>query len=310
MKKLMFVAAACALAGVASASDICAGGVGPTPTVGQRVYDFKASLKMVDIKAGSATTKSTDCFGKTTTGKVYDYYRVKASRTFKGIILDCDTCLWEANGGVVTADQLATSVAPFYVASSKSKYQAVYEAQTYGATDALATGYQVGLLNFFGGVTFAKSKNAEMTAVFDFVEVEDSLGHERAYTIFAAGFGSRDSKAAFLKSVSGNCAGEVTTSFYCGFYGQAYEPCLETPFYAWVDNDNDGIAEQDTTVYAWQVARSPLYDAVSGTWSLKYNSSKSKVANLDVLMDKTFGKNWFMMTSGAVTTWPFSVTFN
>ena len=309
MNKLMIVAAAAAVSMVAGASDICFTPTTPhSVTVGQRVYDFKASVKMVDIKAGSSKGSSQDCFGKKSTYTIYDYYRVKSSRTFKGLFVDCDTCQVEATG-TVSGDNLALSQATFFVASSKTKYNDIYEAITYGQSD---NGYQVGLLNFFGGVTFAKSKNAEMSVALYFAEVEDNAGHERAYSLMAAGFGTRDSKEAFLNSVSGNVAGEVTTSFYCGYYGQAFEPCLETPFYAWVDDDSDSTTPdvQDTTAYTWQLARSPFYDAVTGTWSIKYNKSKSKLSDLPTLLKKTFGKNYTFMTSGAVTTFPFTVTFN
>ena len=289
MKKLMLVAAVAAM-GAAYASSVC----DPTPSVGpqaaQRVYDFKASVKMVDGKAGSTTTKDI-CAGKFTT---YDYYRVKSSRTFKGVIVDCDVCQVEAEG---IGDNLALSKASFYVASSAQKYQYVYEAGTYGNT---APGYTVGLLNFIGGPTAAKSKVAEMSVLFQFVEL-DKLGEEKGFSLMAAGFGTQAN--GLLKTVSGNLAGESTAAYYCGYWTQCFEPCTLTPYYYWT-------AEGDQEAYTWQLTRSPAFDAVYGTWSLKYNASKSKLTNIDTLLMKTFGKNYGFMLGGAISTFPFDVTFN
>lgn len=296
MKKLMLVAAIAAVSG-AYASSVCDPTPGPSIVAAQRVYDFKASVKMVDGKAGSTTTKTKDpCTGisKVTS---YDYYRVKSSRTFKGIIVDCDVCQVEAAG---TGDNLALSQAAFYVASSAQKYQWIYEAATYGNT---APGYQVGLLNFIGGVTAAKSKIAEMSALFQFVEY-DKMGEEKGFSLMAAGFGTQAN--GLLKTVSGNLAGESTAAYYCGYWTQCFEPCTLEAYYYW-DLDVDPIAQVANT---WQLARSPAYDAVYGTWSLKYNASKSKLTYLETLLQKTFGKNYGWMLGGAISTFPFDVTFN
>ena len=294
----MLVAAVAAV-GAAYASSVC----DPTPGVSlkaaQRVYDFKASVKMVDGKAGSSTTKTKDpCTGITKVTS-YDYYRVKSSRTFKGVIVDCDVCQVEANGAS-TGDNVAQSQAAFYVASSAQKYQYVYEAGTYGNT---APGYTVGLLNFIGGPTAAKSKVAEMSVLFQFVEV-DKMGEEKGFSLMAAGFGTQDK--GLLKTVSGNLAGESTAAYYCGYYTQCFEPCTLQAYYTW-DLTADPAAQEQNT---WQLARSPAYDAVYGTWSLKYNASKSKLTYIETLLQKTFGKNYGFMTSGAITTFPFDVTFN
>ena len=296
MKKLMLVAAVAAM-GAAYASSVCDPTPGLVPTAAQRVYDFKASVKMVDGKAGSTTTKTKDpCTGisKTTS---YDYYRVKSSRTFKGIIVDCDVCQIEAGQ---VGDNLALSQAAFYVASSAQKYQWIYEAATYGNT---APGYTVGLLNFIGAPTAAKSKVAEMSVLFQFVEV-DKMGEEKGFSLMAAGFGTQ--AGGLLKTVSGNIAGESTAAYYCGYWTQCFEPCTLQAYYYW-DVTADPVAQEQNT---WTLARSPAYDAVYGTWSLKYNASKSKLTYIETLLQKTFGKNYSWMMSGAITTFPFDVTFN
>jgi len=298
MKKLMIAAAAAAMIGGAYASNVCDPDT-PTPVTGtQRVYDFSASVKMVDGKAGSTTTTTKDiCLGTTKT-TVYDYYRVKSSRTFKGVILDCDVCGVDAG---TTGDNLALSAAAFYVASSAQKYQYIYEAATYGNT---APGYKVGLLNWIGGATSAKARVAEMSVLFQFVEI-DKMGEDKIFSLMAAGFGSQDK--GLLKTVSGNPAGESSAAYYCGYWTQCFEPCTLTAYYYW-DLTQDPVAQEQNT---WQLARSPAYDAVYGTWSLKYNASKSKLTNIDTLMSKTFGsKAAFWVPATPLTTFPFDVTFN
>ena len=294
----MLVAAVAAV-GAAYASSVCDPTPGATLKAAQRVYDFKASVKMVDGKAGSSTTKTKDPCTGITKVTTYDYYRVKSSRTFKGVIVDCDVCQIEANG-VSSGDNVAQSLAAFYVASSAQKYQYVYEASTYGNT---APGYTVGLLNFIGGPTAAKSKVAEMSVLFQFVEF-DKMGEEKGFSLMAAGFGTQDK--GLLKTVSGNLAGESTAAYYCGYYTQCFEPCTLQAYYTW-DLTADPAAQ---TPNQWQLVRSPAYDAVYGTWSLKYNASKSKLTYIETLLQKTFGKNYGFMTSGAITTFPFDVQFN
>ena len=302
MKKLMIAAATAALAG-ATFAGVC-DPTTPTPATGsQRVYDFKASVKMVDAKSGSTTTTTKDVCAGTTKTTHADYYRVKSSRTFKGIFVDCDAC------GIIngtTGDNLALSAANFYVASSANKYAKIYEATTSGGAVDTTTGYEVGLLNWIGGATAAKSKVAEMSIFFEFVEI-DKLNEEKAYSLVAAGFGAQ--KDGLLTSVSGNLAGESTAAYYCGYWTQCFEPCLLTAYYTWAGADNDGDGKEDQNANTWQLARSPAYDAVYGTWSVKYNASKSKLSNLNTLLTKTFGKNASVFTT-TVSAYPFTVKFN
>jgi len=311
MKKLMIAAAAAAMVGGAFANNVCDTEDPKADTLGQRVYDVQIKVKTLDTKSGSTTTTSQDCWGGKTTTKVYDYYRVQKSHTFKGVIIDCKTCGQELDpdGKLTekTGDQLAMSEAQLYIASAADKYVKIYNAATFSGDDT-AKGYDVGLLNFYNGVTFAKSTKAEMSIAFYFGEREDSLDHMRYYSIMAAGFGARD--GYFLKNASGNCAGEVTTSCYCGYYGQVFEPCTGEGFYTWVLNA-DGVLEQDVTSYEWFLKRSPFYDAVSGTWSIKYSSSKSKLATQDAVMKKTFKdyKAANIMAPAITPDFPFTVTY-
>lgn len=295
MKKLMIAAAAAALVGSTFAGNPCDPDPMQPVTASQRVYDFKASLKVVDAKSATTKTTSKDvCIGTITT-KQSDYYRVKSSRTFKGIFLDCDVCGVDAQ---TDGDNLAKSAASFYVASSANKYTKIYEAQTSEQNAALTSGYQVGLLNWIGATTAAKAKVAEMSIFFQFQEV-DALGQYKAYSLFAAGFGAQ--KDGLLTSASGNIAGESTAAYFCGLYTQCFEPCLLTAYYYW----NQGVQTQNT----WQLNRSPAFDAVYGTWSIKYNASKSKLTSNDALLTKTFGKNATFILND-VDKYPFDVQFN
>lgn len=317
MNKMMIAVAAAALAGVATAG-ICDGET-PDPIKGaQRVYDFKASVKLVDGKTATAkeTTKGSICVGSVTTYNKA-FYRVKASRTFKGVFIDCDVCEIDAvRKGEVEAirngkagDWLTTyNQAYFYVSSSDTKYKAIYNAQAYDE-DATDQGYKFLLANFIGGATYAKSKVAEALVQLNFAEY-DKFGEYRLYSLLAAGFGTRQD--SLIKNVSGNLAGAVSAATWCGFFTQCYEPCLETPYYNGYSEEIDPDTMQVTVTYdqtEWQNAPSPAFDAVSGTWSIKYNASKSKYATQDKVLTKTFGSNAWLLTKdeGAET---FAFPFN
>lgn len=300
MNKMMIAVAAAALAGVASAT-IC----DPTaPQTGCRAYDFKASLKMVDGKTKNASSKDV-CLGSTTATA---YYRVKASRTVKGVFTDCDQCQLEAFRSAGDFQSKAESLlvgealggAQLYLSTSDSKYKAIYNASEF--IGASTDGYKFHILNFIGGETYAKSKVVEALLAIDFVEF-DKFGEFRNYALLCAGFGARAD--ALVKNISGNLAGAVTAATWCGIPTQCYEPCTAQAYYSGLD------ITQDPPVYTqnpWQglSINSPAFDAVSGTWSLKYNSSKSKLTTFDQLMNKTFGSNWQLMSNIGAATFPFN----
>ncbi len=297
MKKLM-IATVVAVAGVAMANNIC----DPGATGGKytcRAYDFAASVKLVDGKKGTDKASSV-CAADGTV-----YYRVKATRKLKGVFTDCNPCqawdltqdppvalpqpagesflIGEANGG-----------ARLYMATSAQKYKWVFTSEKY--TGAIADQYKFLILNFFGGTTLKKSKYAEGLVAIDFVE-RDQYDEDRAYTILCAGFGARDGK--MVKNLSGNLAGAVAAATWCGIPTICWEPCLETPYYDDLTFAQDGSFTYTAQTWQGLSPTSPAYDAVSGTWSLKYNASKSKLTSNEALMTKTFGKNYeFMVAPG------------
>ena len=282
MKKLMIAAAVAAMTAGAFANDICDGGEIPGPVTAQRVYLFKATVRLADGKSAKGVDKSV-C-GDT---KWAENYRVKALRKIKGVFLDCKTCKATEDGG----DQLALSKAPLYIATSDRKYKAVYEAGTYTATDGDETddtGYKFLLLNYIGGTTFAKSKVAEGLFQVNFLEA-DKLGELRAYSILCAGFGKRGTSSGLLWSLSGRVTGAVTAAYWCGAPTQCFEPCTQAAYYT--KAALDGSINFNT----WMLELSPAYDAVYGTMSLKYSGSKSAMkTQLDVL-NATFGTGWDYM---------------
>lgn len=309
MKKMLTMAASAIAVGAAMMANAACTTGGTASTDQAIVWDFKASVKMVDGKTGSTSIKGDQCTGGTT---IKDYYRVKSSRQFKGVFIDCDPCnentLAEGETHAGIGDNLVQGNCLFYVASSANKYVDVFNSTTYSDAAFVTTaanGYEFGLLNFFGGITYAKSKYAEGTVALYFVEI-DKQGYEKVYSLLAAGFGARDNYA-MLKNLSGQIAGESTAAVYCGLLTQVFEPCLQTAYYSAYD-----AATQTYTFNTWQKARSPAYDAVTGTWSMNYNSSKSKLATKGTtasVLDKTFAKN-YKLFAGTATTAPFSVTFS
>lgn len=291
MKKLM-IAAVIAAAGIANAATIC----DPTQTTpgvyACRAYDFAASIKLVDGK--KATDKASSVCAED--GTVY--YRVKATRKLKGVFTDCNPCLaWDLTDPTKPVAQNpqgeafligeANGGARLYMATSAQKYKKIYTSEIY--TGAIADTYKFLILNFFGGTTLAKSKFVEGLVAIDFVE-RDQYDEDRPYTILCAGFGARDGK--LVKNLSGNLAGAVAAATWCGIPTICWEPCLETPYYSDLTFAQDGSFTYTANTWAGLSPNSPAYDAVSGTWSLKFNASKSKLTSNEALLKKTFGNDY------------------
>ena len=308
MKKLMF--SAVALASAAAMADIC----DPTQQSVNRTceaYVFQASVKTVEGKTSTYKDKDTVCVGG---DKHTTYYRVKASKKFKGVFTVCNPCLswtqnpdgqWSYNGK--TSDSFLTGEAlggaRMYMSTSDSKNSAVYTTEV--SLGNIADSYKFWIQNIIGGPSESKSKVVEAFWGINFVE-QDKFGEFRNYALFLAGFGTRSGDG--FKNLSGNLAGAVTAANWCGKPTLCWEPCLLTPYYT-----DLVIAQDGTFTYTpidWQglEPKSPQYDAVSGTWSLKYNSSYSKLSTSDALMKKVFGsKNYFIDLGGAQPTFPIDV---
>ena len=291
MKKILLASAV--MAGFAAmAGSICDPDV--AVELGCRAYDFQASVKLVDGKNG--TIKATSICS----ADDVNWYRVAATRKIKGVFTDCNVC--QSTNGTINPAQSSFFVgeqaggAVLYVSTSATKYKQVFNSEIYNGQPT--DDYWFNVLNVFGGNTWDKSKKLESLFQIEFVE-RDQYNEERAYWLLCAGFGTRD--GAVIKSLSGTLAGAVTAANWCGLATQVWEPCLKTPY--WTpgsgsptpkDNWANGTGTTWTSTQASTVTadKSPTYDAVSGTWSLKYNASKSKLQTNSALMKKTFASDY------------------
>jgi hypothetical protein len=303
MKKLMITAAA-AMAGAVAFGGLCdtiEGGATPEKC---RAYDFKASVKLVDGKTGKVSADSI-CADDGTA-----YYRVAATRKIKGVFFDCDTCnltntAAEGEALLWGADQTGNGdFAHLYISTSASKYKVVSHtsddfSDTYGsgAYNGSAV-YDFKILNFFGAASAAKSKKAEALMALDFVEY-DQYGEFRTWSILCAGFGAQNN--GLVKNLSGNLAGAAAAATWCGIPTVCFEPCLLHPSYTgltvdkttnpWtINNTPDACAPWSALLVDGTASWST--DAISGTWSLKYNKSESKAAYGSTVLNKVFGKGW------------------
>ena len=322
MKKLMITAAA------AMAGAVAFGGLCDTITPGTdggtcRAYDFKASVKLVDGKTGKVSADSI-CADDGTA-----YYRVAATRKVKGVFFDCDVCnITNATYGIpggrrggeaflFGGDQSKGDFCHLYISTSASKYKVVSHTDdafgdTYGSGGYTGSAvYDFKILNFFGAASAAKSKKAEALFALDFVEY-DQFGEFRPWSILCAGFGAQEK--GVVKNLSGNLAGAAMAATWCGIPTVCFEPCLLDPSYT------DLKVDKSTT--PWTITNTPdacdpwsaLFvdgtaswstDAISGTWSLKYNKSESKAAYGSTVLNKVFAKGWTFteLKTGWATGW-------
>lgn len=169
MKKMLFAALVACAAGVYAQC----GTPEPGPSTGTTyVYEFKANLKVVEAKA-IAANNNTICEATC--------YRVKGTRTMKGLLIGCDDCADLFNGD-----------STFWLTTSASKNLFVDEAD-----------YETSGL-FFGGPTAVRSTSAEMFFALEGVDTY-SNGTEREFSLMCAGFGTQ--KAGVLRTISGNVVG-------------------------------------------------------------------------------------------------------
>ena len=171
--------------------------------------------------------------------------------------------------------------------------------------------YDFKILNFFGGASAAKSTKAEALLALDFVEF-DQYGEFRTWSLLCAGFGAQ--KNGLVKNLSGNLAGAAAAATWCGVPTVCFEPCSLDPSYT-------GLTVSRATT-PWTIGFTPdacipwsailvdgvaswSTDAISGTWSLKYNASESKAKTGTAVLDKVFGKGWSLTEgkAGYATGW-------
>ena len=317
MKKLMITAAA------AMAGSVVFGGLCDTITPGGqegtcRAYDFKASVKLVDGKTGKVSADSVCAQDGTA------YYRVAATRKIKGVFFDCDVCnLTNATYGTTAGgrggeaflfggDQTAGGdFAHLYLSTSASKYKVVSHTDD-AFSDKYGSGayngsavYDFKILNFFGAASAEKSKKAEALFALDFAEY-DQYGEPRTWSMLCAGFGAQ--QQGVVKNLSGNLAGAAAAATWCGVPTVCFEPCLLDPSYTGLDVNKTTtpwtINKTDDACTPWSAlvvdgVPSWSQDAVSGTWSLKYNKSESKAAYGSTVLNKVFGKGWTFIETKA-----------
>ena len=308
MKKLM-IAAAVASVGAVAFGGLC-DTVSPQAEGTCRAYDFKASVKLVDGKKGIDKASSI-CAADGTV-----FYRVAASRKVKGVFFDCDVCnltngtYGTSAGGrggeafLFGADQSNDGdFAHLYISTSASKYKVVSHTDD-AFTDKYGSGsyngsavYDFKILNFFGAASATKATKAEALIALDFAEY-DQFDEVRFWSILCAGFGAQGN--GVVKNLSGNLAGAVSGATWCGIPTVVFEPCLLDPAYTNYQFDQQTgkfISADPDTCIPWSAllvdgVASFSTDAVSGTWSLKYNSSESKAAYGSTVLNKVFGAGW------------------
>lgn len=236
MKKLMIVAAATALVGVASAFD-CQLVTPNTPSVQTAaVHAWKFKGKTTEgVKVGKtiAGSSGSDCVIGTPSTTDTCYIRVPASLAIQGYTYICDNCCDAFKAG--TAGYTA---AEFY--ATKPHKSGLTSTITFDVAHII-------------GKT-AKQYEAEGDATF----VTTAQGISEQYALRFAGLGSYDLKKGTPTSISGNFAGKVTSPYYVD---SRTHVCAPADYWTCAP-----IFAGDPT------AASVAY----GTWSVKYNSSASK----------------------------------
>ena len=111
---------------------------------------------------------------------------------------------------------------------------------------------------------------------------EDDAGElsaEANGAITAAGFGTFDIKNARVKSISGNAVASLGVPTIPGYYSDKDDWEAMTTIFAKqkCDNPVPFMLELCDELDSWCDLSDPVtYVAASGTWSIKYSSSKSK----------------------------------
>jgi len=331
MKKLVIATLAAAAVGGAFAQTICDTLNNQIGESGEscRVYDFKASVKLVDGVRKKEKGGICDAQG-------YAYYRVAAKRTLKGVFFECNPCnATNRSAGVVgdpllwgwkqdVADTVSGShadITHFFISTSDSKYKVIASTETRNGNANPTAFYEFLLLNYFGSSNKDKATKAEGLLDIDFMEF-DKYQEYRFWSILCAGFGAQSK--GMLKNLSGNVAGAVSAARWCGIPTLVFEPCLLNPAftaYTFADPNNpspanftgatpnadvpwatliltDGADNMAVTTF-----QSYAQDAVSGTWSLKYNASKSRLHNFGTLISKTFGSGTQWIEDQQASAW-------
>jgi hypothetical protein len=241
MKKLMIAAAAAAV--VAGAYADCERPTN-TPTNCAEVYDVVLSLKTTECKCKINSTKvtSSEC-GRTNKDKVEACvaWRQIVTKKVQGVIFNCTcSCTTDVAGSILDSAILAPAVWNGDTTEAMEGNQYFWIAK-----DKLILNRDTDLLTIKWLARIGQ-KGTQVEAAGTFQE-----------GINVAGYGSYDTKNARVKSIAGNAAGVWGAPIDCSDeegeeYCPAYKLC------------EDEVLDAYAVTFA------------AGTWSVKYNSSKSK----------------------------------
>ena len=240
MKKLMLTAALMASAVAFADCDRPT----TTPTNCAEVYDVVLNVKTTECKCKYLTTKtsSSEC-GRTTTDKIEACvaWRQVVSKKIQGVIFNCQcSCTADVDGSILDSAVLAPAVWNGLTTEEMSGNQYFWVAKDKVVFDRDADLLTIKWLGRIG-----KSMN----------QVEAAGTFQEGVNV--AGYGTYDTKNNRVKSVSGNVAGVTGAPLDCSDelgeeFCPAYKPCEDT------------VLDDYSKTF------------VSGTWSVKYNASKSK----------------------------------
>jgi len=282
MKKLMI--AATLLASTVAMADLCDEVLGPAGN-GCALYDVQFKFKTLAGKDARCTAAQLEAVAQQAWAAQYLVngklpgiaYLDNATRTFNGILWQCAAACFEGDHpGVAQGAQNAGAIN--YVLWDKKAARLVSPAAKYTAP---ANGQPA---SWVGGdpanneqnrfdILGRYGKNATKVAAFWKPTMNADFPGEE---IYAAGFGTWNTKLSVIKTVSGNAVAKlipvvVTTAGDTCNDGSAMPSVL-----AYMCNDFKGWCCGTCVAYALAPA--------SGTWSIKYNASKSKNGQLSKIL--------------------------
>ncbi len=231
MNKLMLAATLIVSVSAAAFAECGTPDPTPTPVAGALAYDFKASVKTVDAKS---TKVKQDC-----DDPLLGCYRVKSSRSIKGLWIACDC---------------ESFIAPVtYMTSNKTK-------DKYGSIGTA----EFTVLNYFGKVTsdlkiLSQVNTAQGYVTFSYTDFYlDADLTPRVFNFAAAGMGSV--KNGLLQGLSGNIVG-VAEPAMC------IESCdTPTPAVAYAPCDlSEDDSLQDVAYGSWSIKYNKSMSALAGS---------------------------------------------
>jgi len=237
MKKMMIVAAAVALTGVALADTPCV--IGPTPTVtNAAVYAWKFTGKTTIGQLVSSKTVYTGSNCQLGSNSVTQCaIRVPGSLAIQGYIYYCDNCCSAFESG--SAGATIPTTLSFYMTKP---FKDVFSTADIAIDVAHIIGKSATQYETKGVATF------------------NTVAPSEKYTLTFAGLGSFNKSLKVPSSVSGNFAGTLESPYYV-----ANGKCIPADY--WL------CEKLPNLVFACQ----PTDPSVAyGTWSVKYNASASK----------------------------------